>query len=459
MCLPVEEGGLGLHHLDDMQKALHMRFVWNLIQGNSLWAQFFKAKYVGSKPWFLIDANKGTRFWKMIANCIRLVLKNLKWSLREGNLFFWYDKWRNRGPLYSDLPVVGSHLLKVKECQLSNLWDVELLVNLVGQDHVNDILEFLTVCKGGSNVLVWMKKDSGCFSTKLAWDCIRIRGSTMNWHSWMWHSQLPLKVSVSMWKAWHHAIGVDDHLCRVGVPIVSKCDCCDAGKYEDQNHVLFERDLAARMWRYCGGIFGLPLHGNWKETVSHWFLHASSSSQVGIIVGLLHSLLSWPFWCRRCVAHMEDFTIFAYIAYRSAKALLEFRGLAQTPHGNFKLNTNGSGFRNPGSSGAGACKALMIGYVEVELDSQVVVSWWKQRRYGVWYLEDFWEVILCLLDSMDCLVCHVFKEGNKVADWLAKSGVLGHHMEQQVIGEVPRLLRSLICLDKLGVPSLRCSYV
>ncbi|XP_042974814.1 uncharacterized protein LOC122306449 [Carya illinoinensis] len=212
----VEEGGLGLRHLADMQKALHMRFAWNLIQGNSLWAQFFKAKYVGSKPWLLIDANKGIRFWKMIANYILLVLEKSKWHLREGNLFFWYDKWRDQGPLYSDLPMVGSPLLNVKECPLSNLWDVELLVNLVGQDHVNDILESLAICKGGSDVLVWMKRDSGCFSTKSAWDCIRIRGSTMNWHSRMWHSQLPLKVSVSMWKAWHHAFSVDDHLHRVG---------------------------------------------------------------------------------------------------------------------------------------------------------------------------------------------------------------------------------------------------
>jgi hypothetical protein len=53
--------------------------------------------------------------------------------------------------------------------------------------------------------------------------------------------------------------------------------------------------------RGCGAIFGLPLRGNWKETVSLWFHRASSSSQVGIIVGLLPSFL----WRRICVARME----------------------------------------------------------------------------------------------------------------------------------------------------------
>jgi ribonuclease HI len=101
--------------------------------------------------------------------------------------------------------------------------------------------------------------------------------------------------------------------------------------------------------------------------------------------------------------------------------------------GRFKLNTDGSSFGASGIIrddhgnlihvcasplgvgsnnraellallyGLKACKALRIGYMEVELDLQVVVSWWNQRRCGVWYLEDFWEEIFGLLDSMSCL--------------------------------------------------------
>ncbi|KAF5455100.1 hypothetical protein F2P56_024711 [Juglans regia] len=443
MCLPVHEGGLGLRHLDDMQKALHMRFAWNLIQGKSLWAQFFKDKYVGSKPWALIDANKCTRFWKMIAKNISLVLENSKWWLREGNLCFWYDKWRDWGPLFSDLLVVGNPLLKVKDCQLSNSWDVDFLVSLVGHDHVNDILESLVVCKGGSGVLVWIKQDNGCFSTKSVWDCIRIRGSTINGHPWMWHSLFSLKILISMWKAWHNALSVDDHLRRIGVPIV------------------------------------------------------------GTIVGLLPSLLSWRLWHHRCVARMEGRLELFNLVWHSIvheihsicqgihKVLKCFRhdsqilqslfmsplvplrrssrlfgagGIIRDDHGNllhafaFPLGV-GSNNRVELLAllyGLKACKALRIGYVDVEFDSLVVVSWWKQRRCGIWYLEDFWEENFGLLDSMVCSVCHVFREGNKATDWLAKHGSLGHHMEQHVIGEVPRLLRGLIRLDKLGIPSLCC---
>ena len=305
ICKPVEEGGLGLRNLDDMQKALHMRFAWNLIQGKSLWARFFKEKYVGSSPWSLLDTKKGTRFWKMIVKSIPNILNNSKWRIRDGNILFWYDKWREDGPLIDDFHIVGNPLLQIKDCKMSNSWDVDLLTNLVGQNNVDNIIEALARCKGGSDVLIWTKHDSGNFNTKSAWDCIRVRGSSMGWHSWVWHKSLPLKISIAMWKAWNMALSVDDRLRRIGIPIVSRCDCCDKGSYEDQNHVLFEGVFATKIWHYCGTIFGLPIGRSWMETVTAWFRRASSSSQVGRLVGFLPSIITWQLWQRRCTARME----------------------------------------------------------------------------------------------------------------------------------------------------------
>ena len=55
-----------------------------------------------------------------------------------------------------------------------------------------------------------------------------------------------------------------------------------------------------------------------------------------------------------------------------------------------------------------------------------------------------------------CVVRHVYREGNKVADWLARSGALGLNSEWRFVRDVPRVLRGLIRLDILGLPSLRC---
>ncbi|XP_040995112.1 uncharacterized protein LOC121241423 [Juglans microcarpa x Juglans regia] len=57
ICRPIDEGGLGIRDFRDIQRALHMKLAWRLISGQSLWAEFFKGKYVRGNHylfWLLI---------------------------------------------------------------------------------------------------------------------------------------------------------------------------------------------------------------------------------------------------------------------------------------------------------------------------------------------------------------------------------------------------------------------
>lgn len=60
-------------------------------------------------------------------------------------------------------------------------------------------------------------------------------------------------------------------------------------------------------------------------------------------------------------------------------------------------------------------------------------------------------------NSMACSIHHVFHEGNKVADWLAKHGASGSDLVFSHLTETPRVLRGLIGMDYFGLPSLRLS--
>ncbi|XP_042969088.1 uncharacterized protein LOC122301771 [Carya illinoinensis] len=46
LCVPVKEGGIVVRDLEEVQKSLFLKFRWNLLTKNSLWAKFFRAKYV-----------------------------------------------------------------------------------------------------------------------------------------------------------------------------------------------------------------------------------------------------------------------------------------------------------------------------------------------------------------------------------------------------------------------------
>lgn len=75
-------------------------------------------------------------------------------------------------------------------------------------------------------MLIWLPNSRGKFSTRSARDCIWIHSPKIPWMNWVWHSLLPGKMSIVMWKALHGCLPVDDRIRRAGINLVSKHDCC-----------------------------------------------------------------------------------------------------------------------------------------------------------------------------------------------------------------------------------------
>ncbi|XP_042962389.1 uncharacterized protein LOC122296652 [Carya illinoinensis] len=51
----MEEGGLGVLDLKEVQDSLFMKFAWKLLKGGSIWADFFRKKYVGQEDVYKIN--------------------------------------------------------------------------------------------------------------------------------------------------------------------------------------------------------------------------------------------------------------------------------------------------------------------------------------------------------------------------------------------------------------------
>ncbi|KAK0606220.1 hypothetical protein LWI29_035317 [Acer saccharum] len=129
--------------------------------------------------------------------------------------------------------------------------------------------------------------------------------------------------------------------------------------------------------------------------------------------------------------------------------------------GRLKLNLDGSSLGNPGPSSEGGvlrdsagnfifgfskffsscsnnevelravmygitiCKHLGHDDIDIECDSDVVLSWIRARTCNLWYLWDFWDQLIDLLEGFDFSIHHLYREGNKVADALARHGASG----------------------------------
>lgn len=101
-----------------------------------------------------------------------MVLQNSRWLVKDGNVSFWRDKWLESGPICAQQSIVNHPNLLVKHCMVNNSWDVDMLVQLVGQELTNNIVLKISGIREGSDILVWMGNLDGGFTSKSAWNIV-----------------------------------------------------------------------------------------------------------------------------------------------------------------------------------------------------------------------------------------------------------------------------------------------
>ncbi|XP_040996142.1 uncharacterized protein LOC121242329 [Juglans microcarpa x Juglans regia] len=431
--VPVVSGRLKLIHFQDVIQKIQKKIE------DSLWKRFFCAKYMHGKHPLELSPSGGTRFWKAIVKEIPVVLSRSKWKIREGNVSFWRDSWLNSGPLMEQYQMVGDPELKVKNCMITNNWDMEKLEQLVGSEKMEEIVNEIS-------------------SRRTA---------------------LPKKFSMVMWKALNSCLPMDDRIRRPGVYLVSKCECCRECAIEDINHVLYSGNIAKAIWKLSSNTLGIPFvpFWCWRATVEAWFQRASKSSQLGIKIHKDSRL------GEKDVQILKSLNL--SINSKKDEVLMAVRW--ERPKEDwFKLNVDGSSINNPGILGAGVvrnefgkmvfmfaesigsgsnnlaevialrrglehCKRLGLNNIIIEMDSLLVVNWVQDGRCSLWYLEDFWDDTMNMLAEMNFSIKHIYREGNKAADFLAQLGSNGVSYEWLGQTEVPLLLRGIHRTDSCGL--------
>lgn len=238
----------------------------------------------------------------------------------------------DEAPLCDHQQITDLPSLTLVECKSREDWNIDLFQRLVGLEKTDMLIEKLGKLKNGDDILIWVPRADGKFSTKRAWECLRTHSPKIPWMDWVWHPFIPQKMSILIWKAMHGSFPVDDRLRRVGIILASKCDCCVLGVYEDQDHVLALGEFATQVWKCACIHLGMPflIGREWKERVECWFHRAKRSSCSGQIIGILPIIITWRLWWRRCKARMEGFfesidTVWISIKYWLSWLALKFK--------------------------------------------------------------------------------------------------------------------------------------
>lgn len=116
LCLPKNEGGVGLRRFTIWNKVLCLCFVWLLFDGkDSLWSSWHKYHHIRNRSLWEIDpAPRDSWTWKMILSLRPLAERFIHSIIGNGHTTsFWFDNWTPLGPLINLFGAEGPRSLTI----------------------------------------------------------------------------------------------------------------------------------------------------------------------------------------------------------------------------------------------------------------------------------------------------------------------------------------------------------
>ena len=122
---------------------------------------------------------------------------------------------------------------------------------------------------GNLDNINWLLSSTGRFTTKSAWEHIRVAKPQVPWKHIVWYSGNLPKASFILWLAVRRKLGTQDRLHNV--PHGTTCLLCNA-QLETHDHLFFECQYSCHLWHIISlkGAFNTPSStwGNLVEWIS-----------------------------------------------------------------------------------------------------------------------------------------------------------------------------------------------
>ncbi|KAF5202793.1 hypothetical protein FRX31_007621 [Thalictrum thalictroides] len=161
---PTEMGGLGLRPLAMTLKAFRMKATWNILNADTLWASFMRAKYIKGKNLKTINLIASTsKSWRDSWFCIQELVELSTWEFGPGDLSVITENWRGSGSLIHVEGSMDYAHITLKEAAL-----VQFNIPPFSQDLQKDLWEDFHLKKrhNSQDRRIWPFSSNGDFSIK-----------------------------------------------------------------------------------------------------------------------------------------------------------------------------------------------------------------------------------------------------------------------------------------------------
>ncbi|GJY24734.1 RNA-directed DNA polymerase, eukaryota, reverse transcriptase zinc-binding domain protein [Tanacetum coccineum] len=285
VCLPKEQGGLGIKSLKKWNEVLLIKQLWKIIEGKeSLWVKWVNVvKLKGSSIWDIEAKYNDSCGWKKLLELRNRIKAHVFYSIGDGrNVSMWFDKWDSNGPLCDIIPRREWYRERYNDketvAQMINngvwIWPIQwysnypILCNIAAP----------TLTEGTKDKVYWIdsynvKKE---FSTNQAWHDLR-----GNWHHVIWFSQFQPRHAFILWLATKERLATQDRIAKWNGQISTECPLCKKEK-DSHEHLFFKCDYAEKIWYSLKVKMGRTHYNNELKSIKTSLSQTKANKNIGL---------------------------------------------------------------------------------------------------------------------------------------------------------------------------------
>lgn len=276
VCVPKDEGGLGIMRSKEWNVAATLKHIWNLcnLRNKTMWVCWVRTYLIRSRNfWALNIPSECTWVWRHILKLRDMARMRLKYFIGNGkSTSLWYDNWHPKGPLIS---VYGDRII----------YDAGLANNTMVCDVVEgenwrwpvanswalmDMRKSITFDPSfEEDKIWWIPSSSGQFTIKSAWEETRKRKDKVEWYNLVWFPKAIPRYAMILWMAIKERLPTKDKLVRYDISSNDNCCFCNLG-HETMDHLFFGCIFTKSIWiKVLASVDLGYLVRPWKDYINH----------------------------------------------------------------------------------------------------------------------------------------------------------------------------------------------
>ncbi|KAF8087894.1 hypothetical protein N665_0564s0029 [Sinapis alba] len=347
VCLPKQEGGLGLRNFSIWNQVLCLKFIWILLSKTpSLWAEWHWSTHLHEQSFWAIEPSPNDSWaWQRILKLRPLALQFCKSILGNGrSTSFWFDVWSPLGQLIHHLGPSGPRRLRLRKDAVvadaiqGSLWT---LPHPRSQQEV-DLHSYLTTIAlplpyDIIDMFEWIAGDSPLctFRSSSTWEVLRPREEPKDWVDVVWFKGSVPKFAFTMWVANYDRLPTRSRLAAWEIPISADCPSCPTVP-ETRDHIFLSCDYSFEVWREVMSRCDAPplRFSDWSELLS--WIRAATSVELKLLRKLATHTVIYHLWKQRNNRiHNHVIVPASYVFHsinREMKAIISARRLKKQFH-------------------------------------------------------------------------------------------------------------------------------